>query len=140
MVTNAFQLGNDVKDIGEFYQRINKRLDDIERKLTKDTLDIDIYGNEPNATELDLSSVIRTPWICTQVIATWTTGSNIVSLQIKDRVISNGSNANKSLIFDCRMQIGPHDPIKLLSNNACGLFLEMMGYADYKKIDRQDKI
>lgn len=140
MVTSRFQLGNDVLDIGDFYKDVTQRLDAIDRKLDKDTFDVDIYGNEPNANELDLSAQIRLPWICTQVIATWSTGASTVTLQIGNRIINNASNAAKNLIFDCRMQIGPHDPIKLISGTACALFLEMMGYADYRKVDRQDEV
>lgn len=45
--------------------------EELTHLIKKDQIDIDVYSNENNSGTITLNSEVRTPWVVTDVIATW---------------------------------------------------------------------
>ena len=79
-------------------------------------------------------SVIPTSWVWAAATATPPTS---VTLTVGDRVIPLPPYLNFFNPTDMRMQVNKDATIKLVSSPATSVYLEIGGYADFKKLDRQ---
>lgn len=112
---------------------------EISRHIKKDVQPFDAYASDPTGQTVTVSDVPRVPYVITEIIAQWTIDSTQTNLIIGGRNIDlTKHNQDGFLNLQCHMQVGHKDKVKLTTKASAGgngLFLEIMGYVDYRRID-----
>jgi hypothetical protein len=80
--------------MAHFFNRLNRNLENLIHSIKKNQINVDIYGNDSGASGVvTLTDQIRTPWLLTDILATWQPVTNGQSTTSEGTITSPGANA-----------------------------------------------
>jgi hypothetical protein len=80
--------------MAKFFNRLNSNIEEMIHNIKKNQINVDIYGNDSGASGIvTLTDQIRTPWLLTDILATWQETILGQSTTAEGTITSPGANA-----------------------------------------------